>query len=569
MHFRSHLALLGAIACVLVTASCVPTKKVAPTQVATDEEISSTIAADKSLATGIKGKVVLSADKAVAGAKVYASDQRLKQITEFGSATTDAQGAFAFRPIAANNVWFVQASFEGVTAATMVVPLQKKEVAVTMSVASSVATAGLVPLFTVAKPKPYILRYLDMSLYSALVSAVEKCIAEDKHDIQLAKTLNGLADPFDKMVKSGTSSGLEVKKAYEAIVADLKKKEALRQQGKTSLIKPPQETLPDTGSGSDPDAGGGTTDPGDTTDPGETDPEEGKKFDPVIGSLTEVPGVNFTSLRPVQLLSIAGQMLAPDGDRVMQLDALLKPNVLTMPAGISDVRAMALVGTKVVGVGKVGGKFSLVASSITGGAMPAPIELSGESVLRISSLAAYDGSHVLAVDEANHTLVKINVNDGKVTLYAGVPNRMGKTTTKKPAAEFELSGPTAIVKVGTAFYLTDTNNHRIVKISGDQIEPFAGSGVLGLAPGTLDLAKIETPTSLDYHAGEKKFYVVSSTRGAVYEIDEAADKVVALASEATKAFAGQDLAPNAQALVCHGGSVYVVSNQKLMKFTSP
>jgi hypothetical protein len=218
-------------------------------------------------------------------------------------------------------------------------------------------------------------------------------------------------------------------------------------------------------------------------------------------------------------------------------------------------------------VAKVEGAYHLLATdALTKTALPA-IKLTGQAVASVSAVVALNASTLLAADEVNHTLVKIDTTSGAVTLFAGTPGSPGNTTATSAAADFKLNGPVGLAMRGTDVYVSDRVNNRIVKVTGDQIGPALGSGALDMKSGALLEARMQQPQAISIGGADKDLLLVLPSKNAVMVADS--EKVVALATEATKADNGINLAAGPNGVVHHGANIYIAANGKLKKFTSP
>jgi len=253
--------------------------------------------------------------------------------------------------------------------------------------------------------------------------------------------------------------------------------------------------------------------------------------------VTEVPGVTINSTRPIQMITVgdgALQFIAiPDGDRMLLLDSTMKLTVFdraNMEADFdfTDARGLASSGLNLYTVAKVAGVYNVltvkpnpISKSAT---LEAPTPLTGAAVVRIGAMIAVDSSTLLAVDEGNHTLVKINIATGATTVFSGQAATVGKPAGKLPAADFTFSEPSGLVQNASDIYIADTGNQRIVRLNADDtLEPFAGSGAQGLKSGTLTASQIEQPMSLTF-GSNLRLMVCGYSRSAIQQVDPRAMK---------------------------------------------
>ena len=557
-----------AIAGVLATSGCpAVTKNTVPTQVTAEEEFGSTIGADKALATGIKGKVLmpanlLSADGTKINDNASAIGEQPRQgrqglldrpapegVPEFGKDTTGASGEFAFKPIAANNVWLIKADFGGVTAATFAVPLLKKEVSVEITLASTVASAGLLPLFTTAKPKAYLVRDLDMKKYGALVAAVAAFMEKGLVPVKPLRALSEMATPFGKMMTS--AEGAAVKKAYEDIVGDLKVKSQLRAAGKASAIKPPQDTIDD------------PADPGQSDGP---DQSHGPHQSWSAGAGLESNHRNGerSAERDAQLPVLHADDV---GAGPLDGDSRRQPH-LAVGRGLEAHRRRPDAGGQVFQRGArhpASGHQDLHHSQgrrrlqragdhgLSHAEAEAAIKVTGESACGRLVGGRAEWHDAPGGRRAQPHAGEINTSTGVATLYAGTPGLAGKTTTKTAAAKFSLSRPTGLAKNGTDVFVADRDNNRVLKIANDQIEQAVGAGVQNFKSGALLEGQMTRPESIDFGGTAKHLLIVLPSKNAIMVADD--KRLIALATEETKAGNGADMITNPTGAIHHGGNI--------------
>ena len=97
---------------------------------------------------------------------------------------------------------------------------------------------------------------------------------------------------------------------------------------------------------------------------------------------------------------------------------------------------------------------------------------------------ATDGINLYVADALNHTIRKVEIDNGKVTTLAGKPGISGSDNGTGQAARFYY--PSGITTDGINLYVADTNNQRIRKImiSTGEVTTVAGSGSAGVIDGT-------------------------------------------------------------------------------------
>lgn len=589
MSKRTNLVLLGAIATALVTTGCPATKKITNPAGTGEGTLNGPIIKGEAITpSSLKGSVtlpagLLSADgsklayqtaaitngKAVAKARVYVADYRLKEVPDTGDSTTDAAGKFLLKPVPANNVWVLRVDLNGYTLATMAVPVAKKELDAPITLATTIAAAGVYPLFTEAANPRYLLNDLDLSLFLKLSDAINAML-DNNTTIKPKKSLTEMTDDFAKLMSSNLTGGAEVKKAYEAITKDLKTKAELRRSGFANKIKKPEATVPGNG-GTDTTGGTGGTGGTDTT--GGTGGTQAD-LNPLIGTLSDVKddkGADIVLDAPGQMISvIPGFIVVPDGNKVVMINGSKNNEVKTISETVdgktfSEASSVVVVGegltSKSYSVVKIGGEFHVVSASAStilagGGKLDSAVKLVNSPMSRITAVEALNSSTLLAVDGFANIACTINVSNGETALYAGKIGENQTMSTKVDASAWRFRTPRAIAKLGAFFYLTDLGANHVIQLdpSEAKIMRYAGNTNGAIKSGTLTDGALGAPTSMS-PAGDR-LYVLASADNAIQVIDTVKNTIVSLATEATKAANGKAMTGETQGVVGHGGAVY-------------
>lgn len=141
-----------------------------------------------------------------------------------------------------------------------------------------------------------------------------------------------------------------------------------------------------------------------------------------------------------------------------------------------------------------------------------------------------DEGNVYICDRGNHVIRKIDT-DGIVSTFAGLGVE-GDQVGPKETALFNLPTGIAIGPDGT-FYIVDTGNHKIKKITSDgNVELIAGSGLKGYKDGAALEAEFRFPT----HACVDEFnnlYIAGNNNNSIRKID--------LSTNIVSTFAGKSL----------------------------
>ncbi|HEY9720366.1 MAG TPA: hypothetical protein V6D47_00005, partial [Oscillatoriaceae cyanobacterium] len=155
-----------------------------------------------------------------AGAVVTVRDAQMNTAPNSDtSEKTSAAGKFTLKSVPPDEPLYVMAQFSGVQLATIATASTKKEVQVTIDLASTLAAAGLLPLFVnkdSAHPAEFQLGNLNVSLYNDLVAAVEHAL-DDSTTIKPSSALKNSTSDFTALMNKNAA----VQQAYNAIIGDL------------------------------------------------------------------------------------------------------------------------------------------------------------------------------------------------------------------------------------------------------------------------------------------------------------------------------------------------------------
>jgi hypothetical protein len=604
----TNLVLLGAIATALVTTGCPATKKITnPAGTGEGTVIGPNIKGEAITPSSLKGTVMLpagllSADgsklayqtaavtnaKAVAKAKVYVSDYRLKEVPDTGSAVTDAAGKFLLKPVPANNVWVIRVDLNGYTLATMAVPVAKKELEAPITLATTIAASGVYPLFTEAANPRYLLNDLDLSLFLKLSEAIGAML-DNNTTIKPKKSLTEMTDDFTKLMSSSLTGGAEIKKAYEAITKDLKTKADLRRSGFANKIKKPEATVPGNG-GTDTSGGTGGTGGTDTT--GGTGGTQAD-LNPLLGTLSDVKddkGADIVLDAPGQMISVIPNFIVvPDGNKVVLINGSKNNEVKTISETVDGKTFTEASNVVVVGEGltsksysvvKIGADFHVVSASAStilagGGKLDSAVKLVNSTMSKVTTIEALNSSTLLAVDGFAGIACTIDVNTGQTTLYAGKIGENQNMSVKVAASAWRFQTPRSIAKLGAFFYLTDLGSNHMIQLDPSEamMKRYAGNTNGAIKSGSLLEGSLASPTAMS-PAGDR-LYVLASADNGIQVVDTVKETIVSLATEATKAANGKNMTGETQGLVAHGGAVYfgekttvgTATKYKLRKFT--
>ncbi len=238
---------------------------------------------------------------------------------------------------------------------------------------------------------------------------------------------------------------------------------------------------------------------------------------PRLAPLVKLPAMNaiktnaaklralLQTLSPKQWLALAGlTLLACFGGwlawrwwlRIRPIEPLA--NVVTIAGAGPQLTANSLADPFGVAVGAddevyvtdgLGGRVYRVASD-------GRLAVVTEKLDMPSALAvAADGSLIVA-NTGTHTIVRVNVDDGSVTIIAGQPNLSGLGDGPAKAARFNAPIGVTVAPDGTIF-VADTYNDRICAIdAGGQVRTLAGGNEPGFRDGVGSEALFDTPCGL-------------------------------------------------------------------------
>lgn len=593
---RSHLAIFGAITSLLFMTGCPAAKVKVPTASNAEDSIAGNgLKADLSQTSGLAGTVQLpsgmltsdgakmayqldsiSSYKPCVGANVSVVGVTLKSSDQTGSGKTDAQGRFAFKPVPANNVWIVKADFGGVILASMGVPIVKKTVTVKIDLATTLATAGIWPLFKAdAKPKPYLMNDLDITKFQALVDAVDKPL-QDSTTIKPKKNLADTTNDFGTLMNANPA----IRTAYDAIAADLKHKAELRQLGRGSEISAPQNTVPS--SNVTDTTGTGTT--GGTTS---TPP---KSYSPTMGTIAEIvpSGGSIRSVESLQMLgvtinSLQGLAIPDDSQLIFVSAAGGQATIFGSSAlggvNFSSARSLAQIGNKIYTVAVVNGAMCLLGINVSSQPFvpdaPIPLKLPNSAAsisASIASLVVQDNTTLFALDQAHHAVYSLKTNgDGTCTPVAGVFDMPAPdaTVTKAPATSFKLKSPKSMFKIGANIFIADTGNNEVLQFdpAAAEVKRVAGTGsqATTLTSGPLLSTATDTPVSVFGDiGGASKLFTASGNRFGIQVLDLTNDAITTLATADHPDGAGMVLGPTS--VGAYSTRVYVIAGQKLYEY---
>ena len=126
------------------------------------------------------------------------------------------------------------------------------------------------------------------------------------------------------------------------------------------------------------------------------------------------------------------------------------------------------------------------------------------------------GESLLVMDLGNHTLTRVNIKSGAVSLVAGDSGRPGLRDGVGSEARFNSSWYLTVTRDGSTAYVGDTNNRviRKVDLETSSVTTIAGSkGVIGTADGVGTHAQFNTLSSLALSADETYMYISDEANG--------------------------------------------------------
>ena len=145
-------------------------------------------------------------------------------------------------------------------------------------------------------------------------------------------------------------------------------------------------------------------------------------------------------------------------------------------------------------------------------------------------LAVDAAGNVYVADDLNHKIRKITP-DGVVSTFAG--SSSGNSDGTGASAQFSSPSDIAIGPNGN-FFITDTGNHSIRKITTSGVVTTLAGGAAGLVEGTLVNARFDNPVALDLDASGN-IYVVDLVNQRIRKITH--DGIVSTLAGSTQGFA--------------------------------
>lgn len=165
-----------------------------------------------------------------------------------------------------------------------------------------------------------------------------------------------------------------------------------------------------------------------------------------------------------------------------------------------------------------GAGFSSVDAAQT---LPAADAKKAQTMASISGMASVPGGNICMVDTENHS-VWMRLKKDDYALLAGIPGNAGYTDGTVTQARF--NSPWSVAAYGEGYLISDTGNHVIRRINGDQVTTFAGiAKEPGILNGKADVATFNRPTGLAV-ADDGTVYVADTENHTIRAID--ADGIV-------------------------------------------
>ncbi len=145
---------------------------------------------------------------------------------------------------------------------------------------------------------------------------------------------------------------------------------------------------------------------------------------------------------------------------------------------------------------------------------------------RPTGIAIDEDGSIYVADTGNHVIRKMDI-DGKVTLFAGVPEEEGISNGSAKSAKF--NSPTGLAYEDGILYVADTGNNRICAIEDGEVTTIAGSvdGLEGFGNGKDSY--LSSPTEIIVDNGD--LYFADSGNGAVRKIEDGRIENVVLTGE--------------------------------------
>jgi sugar lactone lactonase YvrE len=454
---------------------------------------------------GVKGKVLGEGGKAASGVNVMLwgpTGSRLRQVPNSGDATTDESGAFAIRPVPVSSSWFVVADVDNKRLATIFRPNIKKEVEVELSLASTMAVAGVMPFFIEDPKAPerpvYDLRDLAPDLFDELVAAIKKANPE----IKPGKELKELNTPFNTLKDKDQG----VKNAFEALFADIKANAQNRQAGgstTTSFTPTPPigGSAPPTSGSPSPTQGGTSPSPSPGSSPVAS--PTGSPGASASPGPTTSPSPTPTPYLPKAKVATLGEStggsprveVGPGQDKVsiaMAANGVATgaPNVSGTTTFVDDTTKLAKAVAFDNGV-----TYYLIDNTIVFN--DRTITLTGLEAGDTTDLAIKGGFAYVTANLKN-SIYKVDLGAaGTTTLFAGDPVAVASFANATNPLDARFNGPNGIVIDGETIYVADTYNRRIraITVTGT-VSTLAGSSVSGAADAVGEAATFQAPADL-------------------------------------------------------------------------
>ena len=137
-------------------------------------------------------------------------------------------------------------------------------------------------------------------------------------------------------------------------------------------------------------------------------------------------------------------------------------------------------------------------------------------------VAVDSAGSVYVADVLNHTIRKIT-SAGVVSMFAGLAGSSGSADGTGSAARFYEPGGVAVDNSTGTFYVADTSNHTIRKITpAGAVTTFAGlAGASGSTDGTGSAARFNTPVALAFDNGTGTIYVADTGNSTIRKVTSA------------------------------------------------
>lgn len=121
------------------------------------------------------------------------------------------------------------------------------------------------------------------------------------------------------------------------------------------------------------------------------------------------------------------------------------------------------------------------------------VELVTDKLNTPSAIAFDKGNFLIVADAGSHTIKRVNVTNGEVTIIAGTENQAGFADGETANALF--NAPIGVAVAENKIFVADTYNDKIRVIENGRVATIAGTSK-GFADGAANQSKFDTPTGI-------------------------------------------------------------------------